>query len=104
MGGAAVKGGYHLGSLYLISRIGVMAEANQNILDEAAARISLIKGPWAIGGDFNCTPAELVKSGWLKMVGGVIFRPEGSTCNLGEKRTLDFFVVRPALNRTSWGL
>ena len=52
--GAAIKGGFHLASLYLISRIGIMAEANQNILDAAAARISLIT--WGIGGDFNCTP------------------------------------------------
>ena len=46
--GAAIKGGFHLGSLYLISRIGVMAKENQGILDAVAARLSLLEGPWIL--------------------------------------------------------
>ena len=67
--GAAVKGGFHLGSMYLVSRIGVEAKENKDILDAAAARLKLLVGPWAIGCDGNCTPEQLAKTGWLKLVG-----------------------------------
>ena len=46
--GAGLTGGFHTGSLYLISRIGVKAQANQDILNAAAARLALLQGPWAI--------------------------------------------------------
>ena len=91
--GAAVKGGFHLGSMYLVSRIGVEAKENKDILDAAAARVKLLVGPWAIGCDGNCTPEQLAKTGWLKLVGATIFRPRQPTCKLGEGRTIDFFVV-----------
>ena len=49
--GAAIKGGFHLGSIYLITRTGVKAKENAEILDAAAVRLRLVKGPWVIGGD-----------------------------------------------------
>jgi hypothetical protein len=91
--GAAVKGGFHLGSMYLISKIGVQAEENESILDAAVARLGLLNGPWILGCDGNCTPEQLAETGWLKKVGATIFQPPEKTCEIGEGRIIDFFVV-----------
>ena len=55
-----------------------------------AAVLGTIVGPWIIGGDWNCTPDELQKTGWLRLVKGVICAPKGPTCG---DRVLDYFVV-----------
>lgn len=43
-----------------------------------------------LAGDWTCTPDDLTESGWLKLVGGVIFAPSSPTCN---GKTYDYFVV-----------
>ena len=69
---AIIRGGFHLGSIYLVSSIGVKAKRNMNILDAVATTLKTLSGRWIIGGDFNCTPEQLEATGWLRMVGGVI--------------------------------
>ena len=49
-----------------------------------------LTAPWMVGGDWNCTPADLLATGWLKKVGGVIKAPIAATC---FGKVYDFFVV-----------
>ena len=44
-----------------------------------------------IGGDFNCTPAQLTDTGWLNKVGGVVHYPTDATTDKGK--TYDYFVT-----------
>ena len=81
--GACITGGFHAGSLYLISRIGVKAKADQDILEAASARLALLMGPWVLGGDSSCTPQEFIDAGWLAVVKGKIVYPKGKTCTAG---------------------
>ena len=55
-----------------------------------AAVLDTIQGPWLIGGDWNCTPDELRKTGWLRLVKGVVCAPKAPTCG---DMVLDYFVV-----------
>ena len=43
-----------------------------------------------VAGDWNCTPEELARTGWLELVGGCICAPRGPTCN---GKVYDYFVV-----------
>jgi len=86
--GAVRTGGFHLGSLYLYHTIGVRAEANLNLLETVACTLAGLKGPWCIGGDFNCTPSQLIDTGWLAKVGGVIHYPADATTDGQDLRLL----------------
>ena len=88
--GAMMKGGVHVGSLYLKDMVGPTAKCNLGTLHFVTLALKGLRGPWCIGGDRNCTPAELEATGWLKLVGGVIVASPSATCNF---RTIDFFVV-----------
>ena len=58
--GAAFRGGFHLGSMYCHSGIGIRAPANLRLLEEVAANLKGIAGPCIIGCDANCTPQALL--------------------------------------------
>ena len=83
-------GGFHLGSLYCYSGIGIRAPMNLRLLEEVAATLRGITGPWVIGCDANCTPQALLDTGWLDLVGGVVHAPEHATCN---GKVYDFFIT-----------
>ena len=93
--GAICKGGIHMGSLYLQDCVGPTHPANIDILDHVARRLSALAGPWIIGGDFNCEPEELINTGFVDLVGGVVHAPADVTC--GGKR-YDYFVVSSDLS------
>jgi hypothetical protein len=40
-------------------------------LQQIAAHVKSVHGPWASVGDFNVTPAEAISAGWLSLVSGV---------------------------------
>ena len=61
------------------------------MLDTVAITLAGLKGPWCIGGDWNCSPSQLGDAGWLKKVGGVVHYPTDATTNKGK--TFDFFVT-----------
>lgn len=63
-----------------------------------AVVLNSLKGPWAIGGDSNCTPEELLQTGWLRLVKGVTVAPKVDTCN---QRVIDFFVVSDGLRQAA---
>ena len=88
--GAMCKGGFHLASGYLHSSLGIKHKYNMDLLQDAGVVLKTLRGPWIFAADFNATPEQLTETGWLKMVGGVIFAPERVTC---KNRTIDFFVV-----------
>ena len=87
---AICKRGVHIGSLYLTDSVGPTSPDNLKLLDYVASVLMAIKGPWIIGGDFNCTPQQLMETGFVELIGGVIQAPRDSTCGL---RTMDFFIV-----------
>ncbi len=91
--GAVCRGGIHVGPVYLRSAEGPSQE-NLDILEEIAADLAQVRGPWVLAGDFNLTPAQLVATGWLELVRGVLIAPKRNTCN---DKTLDYFIVSEAL-------
>ena len=70
----AIFGQNGLGSIWLRDSKG-LSEDNLLILQEGAAIISQIRGPWILGGDWNLIPQALQSTNWLTMVGGVIVAP-----------------------------
>ena len=75
---AAGKGGIHFGSLYCVSmqgQGGIQAKCNLDFLETMGFTLSSLVGPFCLGGDWNCTPAELRETGWLKKIGATIFAP-----------------------------
>lgn len=96
---AVCKGGLHAGSCYLTScNAGSKDQWNVDTLQLMAGVLNCVKGPWAVGGDWNCTPEELHQAGWLKLVVGVIVVPEVPTC--GE-RIIAFFMVGDCLRHAA---
>ena len=69
------EGGAHLGSIYLASQVGVTARCNLDLLETVAFTVNALIGECIIGGDWKCTPEDLLATGWLKKVGGVICAP-----------------------------
>ena len=72
--GAVCKGGINCGSAYFNSSVGIGAKVNRDLLEAIHAGLRQLAGPWLIGADWNCTPAELTATGWLKLVGGPVCR------------------------------
>lgn len=64
--------------------------ANLDLLQSIGAMLATLRGPWIIGGDWQCPPDELSETGWLKTVKRVIFASAASTCG---DRVIDYFVV-----------
>ena len=93
--GAICRGGIHMAATYFRDKVnGKWPSSNIDMLHHIAAIIAGLVGPWIIGADWNCTPVELLATGWLKLVGGTIAAPKAPTCN---GNTYDFFVVANAL-------
>ncbi len=91
--GAICRGGIHCACIYLHTAQG-LSDANLECLDQVAAGLAAMEGPWILAGDFNVTPEQLAASGWLELTKGVIVAPTRPTCN---ERVLDFFVVSECL-------
>jgi len=91
--GAILKGGIHMGSLYLRDSVG-LSEENLCILQEVAIVLKKLRGPWIVAGDFNLNPDLLRSSGWLDIINGVLVAPTSPTCH---GSTYDYFIVCQAL-------
>ena len=87
-------------SIYLRCSEG-LSEANQFILEEAKAILLTVIGPWIIAADWNISPEILAESGWLQLVGGVIFATTLPTCN---ESTYDYFVVHKSIAHATAGI
>ena len=96
---AICKGDIHAGSCYLAScNVGVKAPRNTVMLQLMAGVLNSVKGPLAIGGDWDCTREDMRQTGWLKLVRGVIVAPSVPTCG---QRTVDFIVVSNGLRHAA---
>ena len=62
--------------------------------------LATLRGPWILGGDWQCTPDELRSTGWLNIVKGVIDAPTAPTCG---DRVMDYFVVSECLSQV-WAI
>ena len=91
--GAGIRGGVHVGSVYLHTAEGLSPD-NLQVLHEIAVATKTVRGPWIIGGDWNMDPATLASSGWLDVVGGVIVAPTMPTTG---DATLCYYVVARAI-------
>ena len=98
---AMCRGGTGLGAVHCHTGIGASGQANLDLMGEVATVLNAWAGPWILGGDFNCTPAELQKTGWLELVDGVVHAPTAATsCS----RTIDFFVVAKSCSHAVKGV
>ena len=79
-------------NLYLYCDTG-LSGANMGKLTMLGAFLLLLKGPWAVLGDFNLPPAELEAAGWIEKVDGVLVVPN-TTWTQQAGRVLDYAVVR----------
>ena len=78
-----------------------LSQRNLDLLEGIAKVIQRLHGPWLLAADFNFPPEVLRKSGWLRLVGGVVHASNQSTCNEQE---YDYFVVDSRLNRAVLGV
>ena len=83
-----------MGSAYFHDTIGIDAKPSRDLLETMAFTINSLKGPWILGADWNCTPAELQATNWLQKVRGVVCAPKAATCNGKVK---DLFVVSASI-------
>ena len=98
---AVCRGGIGIGSVYCYTGIGATGQANLDLKEEMATVVKAWVGPWIIGGDFNCTPAELERIGWLDLIGGVIRAPNSATSN---SRTIDYCIVAKSFSHAIKGV
>ena len=98
--GAVCKGGIHFGSCYLHCNWEHNRAFNLDLLQCISAMTATLRGPWILGGDWQCTPDELRSTGWLRIVKGVIYAPEAPTCG---DRVIDYFVVSESLAQ-AWAI
>ena len=64
-------------------------------LDQIGSFLRALKDIWVLAGDFNLTPEEMAKSGWLDRIGGTIIVPHNTTytCTAGQARMLDYVII-----------
>eukprot|EP00959_Pyramimonas_sp_CCMP1952_P184339 3854828-Pyramimonas_sp.AAC.1 len=82
-----------------------MAGTNSRKMHNIARIVKSLDVPWLLVGDFNATPAEMAKSGWLDVLRARVVTPEGVevSCTSGKGRMIDYAVVpdsfRPFLSQ-----
>ena len=92
-----LRGGLACGSVYLKDGEG-MGAVNSEACKQLAARLAGLDCPWALGGDWNMTPAEVQT--WASSVGGIVVAQDEPTCfasSAGEGSLIDFWVVSVSL-------
>ncbi len=96
----AVRGGFHLGSVWLFPTEG-LTQRNRRVLEEVALALRGVTGPWVLAGDWNLPPELLVQSGWLEQVRGSVVAPAVPTCNAAVD---DYFVVSTSIRHAVAGV
>ena len=97
---SSVCGGVVRISLYLHHDEGLSAD-NKRLLEEIAAEVTQINGPWIIGMDANMSPSTLEQSGWPSMINGHVVAPDEVTC---FSSTYDYFVISKCLQSAVHGV
>ena len=78
-------------NLYLQSGVGPTGGLNPEILSRLAAVLDQTSTQWLVLGDWNCSPSELLRLGFVYKVKGQVVAPSGPTINTGG--TLDYAVA-----------
>ncbi|CAE7038352.1 unnamed protein product [Symbiodinium natans] len=78
-------------NLYLQSGVGPTGGLNPEILSRLAAVLDQTSTQWLVLGDWNCSPSELLRLGFVYKVKGQVVAPNGPTINTGG--TLDYAVA-----------
>ena len=94
------KGGIHVVSVYLKDMEGI-GGTNTAVLEQLAAHVKTLRGPWVIGGDWNLEPKALRDAGWLDMIGGAVAAPDAPTCN---GKVYDFWIVKKSFEHAVAGV
>ncbi len=93
---AGPRGGMIVLSIYCWPTEG-MTLRNVRLVEKALEVVASSGCAWAIAGDFNATPSELVSAAdrLLDRAGGVVRAPQQPTCYpaMGKARTLDDFIL-----------
>ena len=97
--GAYIPGGVYLASAYLWSGEGA-SDRNMRLLTAIARFLNAIQGSWILAADFQMSPATLASTGWLGLVNGYIFAPDGPTSGAN---TLLYFVTSARLRHAIVG-
>ena len=96
-----VKGGILFLSIYLHSGLKPDHPDNWQVLTRAAEILTACNTPYIMGGDWQCTPAELVATGWTATVAGEVASTGAPTCTTAHGESeIDFFVMTPAIRTT----
>ena len=97
---AIVPGGVRVISVYLKDSEG-LSEYNLRVLQEAAALVRTLDGPWIMAGDWNVEPRMIQEANWLKVAKGTVVTACLSNCH---DHTYDFFVVGQCLSQAVVGV
>ena len=86
-------------ALYLVHGRDPNSEQNKAILESLGSLISILKLPFLIAGDWNCTPAQMLECNFTKFLGGTIVVPSNVdyTCSSGEGAMIDFVICSSCL-------
>ena len=91
------RGGVHLISIYLFDSEG-LSDRNRALLQQHAAAVRTLRGPWNIGGGRNLTLQALAESGIVGVLEDAWFRPHWPSrlaLRSDARRTLVPKLVRP---------
>ena len=94
-----IKGGVLVLSVYLKSGEPPTSALNWATLVKVAEAVNTARLPFIIGGDWQCTPAELRASKWLDMIAGNMVASTEATCVTDRSaREIDYFIVSAGLD------
>ncbi|CAE7252475.1 unnamed protein product [Symbiodinium natans] len=79
------------GPAFMSAGVGPTGGLNPEILSRLAAVLDQTSTQWLVLGDWNCSPAELLRLGFVDKVKGQVVAPGGPTINTGG--TLDYAVA-----------
>ena len=81
---------------YFYDSIGFKNFSNQQIIQQVYLLTQLFNIPFMLYADFNCTPEDVVESGWLSMLFAQLLIPQGPTSKQSN-RIIDFCIVSTSI-------
>ena len=88
---------YTLIVLYLKDTEGPTGPRNAEILANLVSYVRSLPEPWVVGGDFNCSPEDLLELSMVQVMRGRLVATGEITCTQGVGAELDFVIVSRAL-------
>ncbi|CAE7648448.1 unnamed protein product, partial [Symbiodinium necroappetens] len=88
---------YTLIVLYLKDTEGPTGPRNAEILANLVWYVRSLSEPWVVGGDFNCSPEDLLEHSMVQVMRGRLVATGEITCMQGVGAELDYVIVSRAL-------